>query len=128
MSSDDDPELAMKREGVVAARTRSRTLGPASRPVAVPEDMDSGPKAAGVVSLPLNVAWSGSPRRYDLDVRSDRARVYEQVLREGTERDVAFFVEVDWLIELWDELVLPEPVREAWAGWLQRHRNVDLSC
>ena len=128
MSSDDDSGLAVKREGVGAARTRSRTLGPASRPVAVPEDMDSGPKAAGVVSLPLNVAWSGSPRRYDLDVRSDRARVYEQVLREGTEGDVAFFVEVDWLIQLWDELVLPEPVREAWARWLQRHRHIDLSC
>jgi hypothetical protein len=110
MSSDDDPVLAVKCEAVGAARTRSRTLGPASRPVAVPDDMDSGPKAAGVVSLPRNVAWSGSPRRYDLD------------------SDVAFFVEVDWLVELWDDLVLPEPVREAWAGWLQPRRHIDLSC
>ena len=28
------------------------------------------------------------------------------------------------VIDLWDELVLPRHVRQAWAGWLQRHRGM----
>lgn len=32
----------------------------------------------------------------------DRARVYEQVLREGNEDDVRWFIRVDELMDLWD--------------------------
>jgi hypothetical protein len=66
--------------------------------------------------------------RYDLGTRSDRIRVYEQVLREGTEEDVRFFVDVDQLRELWDELVLPPSVRRAWASWFRSQRSVELEC
>ena len=59
---------------------------------------------------------------YDLADRADRARVYEQVLREGTEDDVRFYVEADSLLELWDELVLPRSVRQAWTDWIAGHR------
>lgn len=44
------------------------------------------PKAAGEVELPFHIRWSGPSISYDLNDRADRARVYEQVLREGTER------------------------------------------
>jgi hypothetical protein len=64
--------------------------------------------------------------RYDLGIRSDRIRVYEQVLREGTEEDVRFFVEIDQLRDPWDELVLPPSVRRAWAGWFRSQRSVEL--
>ena len=66
--------------------------------------------------------------RYNLGIRSERMRVYEQVLREGTEEDVRFFVDVDQLRELWDELVLPTSVRRAWASWFRSHRSVELEC
>lgn len=107
------------------AHTRTYDLGPAARPVAVPEDLDapSVPKARGWVELPLHIRWSGPPVSYDLADRGDRARVYEQVLREGTEDDVRFYIDPDQLRELWDELVLPPAVRGAWADWLQRHRG-----
>jgi hypothetical protein len=107
------------------AQTRTRELGPAARPVAVPADFDqaSRPKARGRVELPLHIRWSGPTLSYDLDDRADRARVYEQVLREGTEDDVRLYVEADQLLELWDELVLPPPVRRAWTGWIERHRR-----
>ncbi len=107
------------------AHTRSYDLGPAARPVAVPEDLDepSVPKARGRIELPLHIRWSGPPLTYDLADRGDRARVYEQVLREGTEDDVRFYIDADQLRELWDELVLPPAVRRAWADWLQRHRR-----
>lgn len=108
------------------AHTRSSELGPAARPVAVPEDLDNPtlPKARGPIELPLHIRWSGPPIAYNLDNRADRARVYEQVLREGTEDDVRYYVDADQLRDLWDELVLPAAVRQAWAGWFRRHRNV----
>jgi hypothetical protein len=108
------------------AYTRSSELGPAARPVAVPEDLDDSslPKASGRVELPPHIRWSGPPISYDLDDRADRARVYEQVLREGTEDDVRYYVDADQLRNLWDELVLPPAVRHAWAGWFRRHRRV----
>jgi hypothetical protein len=61
--------------------------GPASRPVAIPDDIDdpSLRKAAGVIELPFRMAWSERALAFDLSRRSDRMRDYEQVLRKGTE-------------------------------------------
>lgn len=105
-------------------------MGPGARPVAVPDDAgDSGqPKARGVVTLPFHVPWSEPSLAYDLGLRSDRLRVYEQVLREGTEDDVRAYIDVDRLLDLFDDLVLPPNVRQAWADWLRRHRGVELAC
>src|SRR5262249_21758513 len=110
--------------GRAMARTRSSKLGPAARPVAVPDDLDDPalPKASGKVELPLHARWSEPSIVYALDHRADRARVYEQVLREGTEDDVRYYVDADELRDLWDELVLPPAVRQAWARWFRRHR------
>jgi hypothetical protein len=70
------------------------------------------------------VNWSRSDPTYDPADRRQRARVYEQVLREGNAEDVRYFIDVDELIELWDDLVLPRPVSRAWIDWLARHRGV----
>ncbi|MHB1555610.1 MAG: hypothetical protein ACYCSX_16395 [Acidimicrobiales bacterium] len=107
------------------ARTRSPLLGPASRPVAIPDDIDdpSLPKAAGVIELPLHIAWSEPSLAFDLSRRSDRLRVYEQVLREGTEDDVRYYIDVDELTRVFDELVLPPYVRAAWLEWFRRHER-----
>lgn len=100
------------------------------RPVAVPDDVDDPrhEKASGVVQLPSNVRWSGPPKAYDLDDPIDRARVYEQVLREGTDDDVRRFIDADTLEQLWETLVVPARVRVAWAAWFRRHRGIDLAC
>lgn len=105
--------------------TRSAELGPAARPVAVPADLDASraPKANGRIELPLHIRWSGEPIVYDLDDRADRARVYEQVLREGSEEDVRYYIDPGQLLELWDELVLPASVRRAWEPWLRSHAH-----
>jgi len=96
----------------------------------VPEDFadTAVEKAAGIVELPLHVRWSGPSKFYDLADRGDRVRVYEQVLREGNADDIRRFIEVDELIALWDELVLPPYVRRRWAGWFRRHGRSDLAC
>jgi len=108
------------------SRQRSSVLGPAARPIALPDRLEA-PTVSGEVLLPLNVCWSGR-RRFDLNDRSDRARVYEQVLREGTSDDIERYVDADLLVDLWEELVLPPPVAEAWAAWLRRHGYLDPGC
>ena len=101
-------------------------MGPWTRPVALPDDVNAPgmAKASGVVALPLRVQWSGRRRQYDLSDRRQRALVYELVLSEGTDDDVRFFIDVDELVRLWDDLVLPAHVRRAWSEWLATRRNI----
>jgi len=88
--------------------------------VSIPDDVDAPGvvKASGLVELPHHVCWSGVPRTFDLAVRSDRCRVYELVLREGTDEDVRTYIRVAELLDLWDELTLPEHTRAKWRRWL----------
>ncbi|MGH9235559.1 MAG: hypothetical protein ACRD0R_19740 [Acidimicrobiales bacterium] len=98
--------------------------------MAIPDDIDAPgvKKAQGVVELPLRVRWSGPARVYDLSRRADRARVYELVLAEGNADDVRRYVQLDELVELWPDLVLPGHVRRAWSEWLAVRRGVRLAC
>lgn len=41
--------------------------------------------------------------------------MYEIVLREGRPEDIVQWVDGAFLIDLWDELVLPREIRSAWA-------------
>jgi hypothetical protein len=45
-------------------------------------------RALAVVELPLHLNWSAPGRLFDLRARTDRARVYEIVLQEGTPADI----------------------------------------
>ena len=110
------------------ARTRSLTLGPAARPVAIPEVFDWEPTASGIVTRPFHVRWSDPVLAYDMAVRADRLRVYEQVLREGTEADVRHYVDPNELAELLDELVLPPTVRRTWEEWFLHHDESQAEC
>lgn len=105
-------------------RGRSGHESAVRRPPAIPDDADdpSVEKASGLVELPLRVQWSGPRRSFDLDDRNDRRRVYELVLREGTEDDVRRFIRLADLEDLWDELVLPDHVRAAWESWVNQQR------
>ena len=105
-------------------------MGPASRPVAAPDDAGNRGlvKASGRVTLPHRVRWSGPPLQYDLTNRTDRARVYEQVLQEGTDDDVRYFIDVDELLAMWDEVVLPPWVRKVWAVWFRTHKGLEVGC
>ena len=121
---------AVGHTGDMSLPQRSGEVRRALRPPALPDDVDDPrvEKATGVVTLPTRVRWSSPSRQYDLRDRSQRARVYEQVLVEGSADDVRRFIDVDELVVLWDELYLPDHVRCAWAAWLARRRGVQLSC
>lgn len=73
-------------------------------------------RALATVELPLHLNWSDPGRRYDLRDRRQRARVYEQVLREGGPDDVLAYVDGALLVDLWSDLVLPSEVRAAWSS------------
>jgi hypothetical protein len=101
-----------------------------SRPVALPDDFGNSDHVSerGVVTLPVNVFWSGPERKWDLENRRQRIQVYEMVLTEGTEDDVRRFIDIDELLRLWPDLWLSPHVRIAWSIHLQRIRGVDLAC
>src|SRR5438128_10637422 len=93
------------------------------RPVAVPADLGDHAPADGVIHLPLRLRWSGAPIEYDLSNPRHMRRVYEQVLREGTEDDVRAYVCASALVDVFDELYLPQHVREAWEPWIAARRT-----
>jgi transcriptional regulator with XRE-family HTH domain len=71
--------------------------------------------ALASVELPLHLNWSAPGRVFDLRSRGDRARVYEIVLQEGRPADILAYIDGALLVDLWDDLVLPQAVRSAWA-------------
>ena len=109
------------------ASSRSADLGPASRPVAIPDDFATSvdAKASGVIRLPNRIRWSGPELTFDMDVATDRRRVYELVLVDGTEEDVRRYVRFDELIAVWDDIFLPPYVRRTWHEWFVEH-NIDV--
>lgn len=102
--------------------------GPASRPVAVSEDLDlgAGGPVDGRVELPLHVQRSEPVVICEMADQTDRCRAYEQVLREATDDDVRRFVDPDHRLELFDQLVLPPAVRRAGVDWFGPHRGLSL--
>ncbi|BCJ33743.1 hypothetical protein Athai_12460 [Actinocatenispora thailandica] len=85
-------------------------------PVDVPNVLPRLPaeRALATVVLPLRLNWSDTGRSFTMRNRRDRAWVYEIVLREGTPEDVLTYIDGALLVDLWDELVLPVAIREAW--------------
>jgi hypothetical protein len=81
-------------------------------------------QALRAVELPLTLNWSQPGRVFRLSDRGDRARVYELVLREGSDDDVLAYIDGALLVDLWDELVLPRAVRAAWSPLIDQVRGV----
>jgi transcriptional regulator with XRE-family HTH domain len=71
-------------------------------------------QAMARVELPLRLNWSQQGRTFSLANRSERARVYEAVLTEGLPEDVLQYIDGALLVDSWEDLVLPRPVRAAW--------------
>ncbi|MDN5852357.1 MAG: helix-turn-helix domain-containing protein [Actinomycetia bacterium] len=101
--------LAPKVEFVTVTNGRGR---PIFVPTALPR-LSLG-NALASVELPLHLNWSDPGRRFDLRDRRERARVYEIVLREGGPDDVLAYIDGVLLVDLWQELVVPQVIRAAW--------------
>lgn len=100
-------------------------LGDRGEPFVVPDrlwQLDPS-DAFATVTLPRRLYWSGPPRSYRLANRRDRARVYEIVLREGSPKDLLTYIDGTLLVDLWDELILPNAIRDAWAPLMTRYTD-----
>jgi hypothetical protein len=56
-------------------------------------------------------------------LRSDRKTVYENVVTQGGEAEFILYVDGALLIDLWDELDLPEPIRGSWDPLIEANRR-----
>jgi hypothetical protein len=74
----------------------------------------------GVVELPHRLIWQAKAlRRFNLDDRYERGRMYEVVLREAARLDeLRTWIDAKSLVVLWPDLYLPRGVRRAWE---ERH-------
>jgi transcriptional regulator with XRE-family HTH domain len=106
-------------EFVEAAVARGRVVRVPNRLPGLPVE-----RALASVELPLTVNWSQPGRVFRLSDRGDRARVYELVLREGSDADVLTYIDGALLVDLWDELVLPNSMRAAWSLLIDQVRGV----
>ena len=50
--------------------------------------------------------------------------MYEVVLQEGRPADILAYVDGALLVDLWDDLVLPRPVRSAWTPVIHASRGM----
>ena len=57
---------------------------------------------------------SGPIRQWDLSDRGQRKDAYEQLIRTGLPGDMVRWVDGPLLVDVWDELDLPDAVRDAW--------------
>jgi transcriptional regulator with XRE-family HTH domain len=94
----------------------SEILTPRNHVIMVPDRLWRLPleQAFARVTLPLQLSWSTPGREYLMRNRRRRARVYEIVLREGSEHDLLTYMDGALLIDLWEELVVPSDIRRAW--------------
>lgn len=53
---------------------------------------------------------------WDLSVRADRKLVYERLLTYGSEATLVLYLDGALLIDLWNEMEVPEPMRTHWAA------------
>lgn len=84
-------------------------------------------EALAEVELPLELNWSDPGRRFRLRNRRERGRLYEIVLREGLPADVERWVDGALLVDLWPDIVVPRPVREAWSAVVDRSPGSETS-
>ena len=62
-------------------------------------------------------------RNWDLVVREERRRVYGYLLRESVPVWIYRWVDGALLVDLWDELDLPDPLRAAWQPLIDDARD-----
>jgi hypothetical protein len=84
-------------------------------------------KALRTTALPLHVNWSEPGRLFTLRDRRERALAYEIVLREGTAADLLDVIDGALLVDLWEDLVLPRRLQEAWQPTIDQFSSLGCS-
>lgn len=118
-----EPKISTAHKLLAAVNTQL-TITPAPqwhwtqtrRPYAVASQLWDLPTASAlaIFETHIHLWWSGPPRTFNLAQRPDRLRAYEIVLREGNPQDITSIIDGTLLCEAWPDLILPDPIRQAW--------------
>jgi transcriptional regulator with XRE-family HTH domain len=73
------------------------------------------PTCFATLHIPDEIRNTGM-RTWNLRDRDERRGVYEQLIRRGLPQQMIRWMDGGLLVDLWDELDLPDPVRDAWAS------------
>jgi transcriptional regulator with XRE-family HTH domain len=71
------------------------------------------PTCFATLHIPDEIRNTGM-RTWNMRDREERRRVYEQLIRRGLPQQMIRWIDGGLLVEVWDELDLPDPVRDAW--------------
>lgn len=71
------------------------------------------PECFATISM-RDPAYLRGVARFTLRRRTSRRRLYEMLLRKGLQEELVDWVDGALLVDLWDELKLPQPIRRAW--------------
>ena len=71
------------------------------------------PDCFATLAIPDFIRNTGM-RDWDMRDREQRKGVYEQLIRRGLPQQMIRWMDGALLVDLWDELDLPDPVRQAW--------------
>lgn len=80
------------------------------------------PECFAAVSVPEH-AYKHGVQRFGLRRRSSRRRLYEMLLRNGLPDELMDWIDDALLVDIWDELRLPKPIRSAWLPAVDRVGN-----
>ena len=71
------------------------------------------PDCFAILAFP-DLVGDGPMREWDMHDRAQRKGVYEQLLQGGSPEEMIRWIDGPLLVEVWEELDLPDAVREAW--------------
>lgn len=72
------------------------------------------PTCFATLRIPDEIRNTGM-RTWNMRDRDERRGVYEQLIRRGLPQQMIRWMDGGLLVDLWDKLDLPDPVRDAWA-------------
>jgi len=65
---------------------------------------------------------------WDLSIRADRKLVYERLLTYGSEATLVLYLDGALLIDLWNEMEVPEPMRTHWAAVVEATLHAPIAA
>lgn len=71
------------------------------------------PDCFAILAFP-DLVGDGPMREWDMHDRAQRKGVYEQLLQGGSPEEMIRWIDGPLLVDVWEELELPDAVREAW--------------
>ncbi|HET7475927.1 MAG TPA: helix-turn-helix transcriptional regulator [Dermatophilaceae bacterium] len=73
------------------------------------------PTCFATLRIPDEIRNTGM-RTWNMRDRDERRGVYEQLIRRGLPQQMIRWIDGGLLVDVWDELDLPDPVRQAWES------------